>query len=488
MSYSELIQDCESMLRLGNGGAVSQKLRGISVHRIPRGTRLRLANIARRAGDWPQGLRLLRPVVYPKHRMEPASPGERAEYAALLLRAGSLAEAITSLKTIDPRQVPDASLFLAYAHIGKWEYAEAVSKLTEYLGLHPQPYSAFVAKVNLSSALISIERFDEAKDLLDKSIIDANQLGFTRLLGNCYELRSQVHFHQGRLSSCRDDLENATKTFGGQGTLDRLFIDKWKAVLAATSTGSIEQLLAFRQHSINNNYWEGVREADFHLLKTSFDLERCSHLFFGTPYGFYRQRLRTAFPFFQPSDCFYLNGGCENYFDLETAEFSSGEKLSSGKGVHKLIVNLARDLYRPLRVGELFSELFPNEHFDIDSSPNRIRQLVWRTRAELNRHRSGIQIVRTSGLYALRLSGPAGIRIPLHISKTDGSYRQLRILSRTFEGRHFSARQASESLDISLATAQRLLLNAIDRGEIIKIGQGNKVHYEFALQCPPVAS
>jgi tetratricopeptide (TPR) repeat protein len=482
-SFEDLIQQCDLALRAGRAAVAAKLLRSLIPSKVPRSYRLPLARICRRCDSFALGMKLLTPVIYPEKKgsRQPPSGAELAEFAALRMKIGSVDEALAILSRIDGANVLEAPLLRAFCHMAQWDYAPATEELKNYLALGPEPYPALVARVNLAASLISIQQFDEATDLLAKLIEDAKAGGFDRLRANCHELRSQIHLERGCDSECEQDLNSASLILTLQKTADQLYVQKWQAVLKARRTGSQEPLLVFKKEALARQSWENLREVDFQLLKIKFDHKLFQHLKWGTPYKAYRERICRILEQ-DPNEVenHYVFGDVEGrWLDLRTAKVSAGH-LNPGKQVHRLLAILLKDFYRPISVGALYADLFPGEHYNIFSSPDRVHQALRRTRRWLEQQDVLVEIKEFNGQFALRLEGPVAFVLGPEPKAIDSQAVILeRLRSAVRPDQSFSSPIVSEITELSLTSTVRFLNWALQSGYIVKSGLGRSTKYCF---------
>jgi hypothetical protein len=153
VSVQSLIADCDALLKQGKIAGVAAKLQTLSPASVEREDRLALANVCRRAGLFSLGLKLLTPIMHPDRMnpMLPPSAPETAEYAVLLMKIGSVSEALSLLQPLGTQQ---SLLYTGYCHMNQWEYSQAADFLLRYLQNPESPYQGMLAKVNLCAALV----------------------------------------------------------------------------------------------------------------------------------------------------------------------------------------------------------------------------------------------------------------------------------------------------------------------------------------------
>lgn len=481
-NYEALIQACESDIRLGRAQYAVRRLNTVNAYKVPRQWRLPIANLCRRTGQVALGLKLLSPAVYAEYnrKADPPSARELAEYSVLLLRSGSVAEALRTLDRVDHRQVPEAFLYRAFAHFARWDYPDAIPNLESYLQSKLSPYAELVGRVNLAAALVATTRYKQALEVLNQNIDLARSSGAARLLGNCLELRAQIRIDWDDYGQAKSDLNEAAAHFEGDPSASRAFVSKWLAVIDGLETHSIERLLAFRSESLNRKDWENVRESDLFISKIAFESQRFEHLYFGTSFPFYRSMIERYVGREVRSGEFIFGDPLGPRMDLSSGRIQGTDSEIPGKNMHRLIAGLMRDFYRPRSLGGIFSEVFPGEHFNIFHTPDRIHQLMRRTRIWLRDQKIPVKIVEDRGTYRLAISGSFAFRIPMEVRAKDTDELQFERVRRAFAAKsRFSAREAREKLGLPKSTFNRLVRWALEHGRIRVSGASTATQYEL---------
>lgn len=474
-----LLTECEAEIRAGRAQRAAHLLARLNVNEVPRELRLTFANLARRAGSLTLGLRLLTPLIHRDRNRwrDEATAAERAEYAVLLQYCGAVREALAQLEQVDARAVPEAQLYRAFCHFNRWEYAEAIPCLEAYLRGGLSPYAGLVGRVNLAAALVAAEENDRARALLEENIRHAADGGHARLRGNSLELRAQLHLRAGDYAAADADLEAAAALFSEEQTTDRLYVRKWQAVTASLRQKDRAPLLAFREEARRHGNWESVREADLFLLQVEFEPALFEKLIFGTPYPSYRRRITKLLRRW-PENSEFLHGSGPRVFDLVDATLDGQPILNSGKKIHRALEILSRDLYAPLKLGGLFAELFPGDHFDVNSSPDRVHQVLRRTRRWIEEHGLPLNLrAREGGDYALEVAAGLALRVPLHRPDVSPHALDFEKLRRLVPGDEFSPRDARAKLNLSLTGFNQLINWSLERGLVTREGRGRAVRY-----------
>ncbi len=481
MSLAEKLLAWDADLKGGRGRRVAEELSGLSLTTVLRQELWQVAKTARRAGSILLGLKVLSQVIHPDKRAAqgPPSAHELAEHAALLIQLGAVRESMQMLSKIDSRQIPDVLLYKSYGHFSRWEYSHAIPLLEDYLNHPLDSYSKIVGQINLAAAYIVNHQEKCAEDILLEVMEQARQKAFTRILGNCLELRAQMDIRAERWSSAKDSLNQARDLLIGDQSLDQFFVRKWTSVVSALELREHSILGPLREEALGRGEWETLREIDLNSLKIRFDPEVFKHLFFGTPYSAYRERVMAELQTKPEGSSFTLGEG-RILFDLESGEFSGAGLKAPPPLIRRVLQSLMRDLYRPVRLGRLFSELFPEDYFDVNSSPNRIHQALHRTRTWLAGHSIPIEITESSGFFRLQRGDGVAIRIPLNIVPSDSYSLRLQKLRTRFEGEAFSPKEAREILQMTPSTFKKFVAAAVQRQDVERSGASSAVYYRVA--------
>jgi len=479
----ELAQFCDAEIRKGNATVAAKKLAGLNTAQIPRSWRLPLAALCRRAGCYQVGLRLLTKVIYPVRKISaaPASPGEISEYAVLLLRIGALTESASLLTGVDGPSAPEALLYRAFCHFARWEHSEAIPLLRDYIPTQGENYSALVGRVNLAYALVSSGHFSEFFKLADEIFEVCESKNYLRLASNVYAMQAQAQLLNRNLDAASASILEARKRAGALAGNDLLFIDKWAAFAKALETKNLEEILSFRQRAYAASDWDGYRDADYFCLHIQFDQARFERLFFGSPFGAFRTKLQSQFHARPRNSSLIVGDAGGRLLDIQRGLFSNEKIDAYGRKAHQTIEVFFRDLYRPLGLGALFSELFPGEHFNVFTSPDRLHQILHRTRDWLGSQGQPLQFERNRGFYSLKINPGFAVKIDLHKNQITSAQLEFQKLVENMGGgaESFSAKEAQIRSGIPRTSLQRLLSWALEIGRLQKLGMKNSTRYQF---------
>lgn len=478
--YHELINECDLLIKAGKISHVANLISELTISQIPRRARPGLAKCCRRIGMIGSGLRILHPAIRgTKILTEPASATEICEYAALLSRNGSVHEALELLKNVDSTLAPEAFLYQGQCHILTWEYAEAIDCFKSFLHSTSDDYSKLIARVNLISGYIVLSKLNEAVAILVETIELAKQSKATRLLANCYELWGQVYFWQNDFSSARGMLNLASEIFSSAQSFDQLLILKTQSIMQSIEENSVKPLTDFRSLAVERKNWESVREADLFILKISADQRNLDHLIFGTPKMAYRRRIEMLVGVL-PNQSYVLGSEQGPQLDIQTGIVVDANSLPVGKKVHQVLSTLIKDFYAPINIGTLFYELYPDEYFDIDSSPFRVRQAILRTRQWLDKNKIPASIQQSEGAYKFLITGEFGIKIQLNPPTVNPTMvRWLQLKEKLSPGISVTSEQICEHMGWSRTTFRRLADWACENNELKRFGIGKATTYQM---------
>lgn len=473
-------------IRRGRAAEAAAALRRIARRGVPAAHRAEFANLAWRAGLADVGARVLCPIVRGAGR-HPASarPAEIAEYAACLIRLDASEEALVLLEGLGGRATKQATLYEAYAHITRWNYARAIPLLGAYLrDARPEPYERLVARVNLASALVYERRHVDAEALLRELLHEASVKKLALALGVVLELSASHFVLQGKLHRAGPLLERGEKELAGADPVVRFLVRKWQGILRYLETKGRDAaaLDAIRREAASRAQWETIRDCDRVEAVTARNEELLLKLFFGTPYETFREKLvREAGPLAIPSSLVWDLGtgrGRAASVDLTTGETASAGALRPGSVAYRLLRCLASDFYRPFRVAALYAHAYEGAYFNPETSPGQLHVGVRRLRRWLAAGRIPLDVVEAGGAYRLVATG----RVELSVPRPDATDLDPPLVGRlraALAASAFSVHDAARALAVSRRSAQRLLAEAEAQGRLARLGRGRSTRYEW---------
>lgn len=477
MDLAKLIAKTGELIQRGQLASAIRILRDINCASVPDRSRLELARLCRRTGLIAQGLRLLNPRV--RGTSDP-TPNESVEYAILILRNGGVAEARKIAEGISPTLAPEVLFCLASVHVAQWDYATAKNLLAQYANVAPTPYAQRIARLNLGAAMVVTGDLEDARVLLDELGSAAAADGQGRLLANSLELRAQIAIEQRDFVLARRFLAEGRAHLGDGNTADQFHLRKWETIVSALESHNVDLLEAFRTEAIKRGDFESVRECDLYKQIICYDEDGFNFLVFGNPHLHYRERIFTKTGH-RPSKERYDFGAGGACLNLATGELEGGAAhVPSGRRHHQLISALTRDFYAPVLPGELFALLFPREHFNPFSSPQKLRQSICRCRKWLRDEGLNLEITAENSRYSLSPSDQVRIRLTLDRAEVGEARPKLARLHQRFSQSWFTAREARSHLQMPLTTCRNVLRWGLDHHLLESRGRGSATQYRLA--------
>lgn len=501
MDFEALIEQLNQKIRSGDIQSVREALSALQVAKVPRPKAADLADLARRVRmeDW--GLRLLRPFVRPLEiqNMVP-TPQELTVYAGLLIKVGALPEALNILENLPSKQDPLVLTLMSQLFIHQWNYKRATPYLQKILRhSKTDAYQKCIAQVNLVGALLFLEKKDEAQTTLNEVFETCREHQWDLLYGNALELAAQLAVLQRNPERAKYFLDQASQRVG-QHSHYSFFIEKWRALseLLELKPGTepselvLLKMEKLRQKAHSINSWESVRDLDFYIGKYLNHDHLLLSVYFGTPYESYRERIETILKN-RNSDIpdFYIrkltDTPAERALSLATGN-EIGESLANplkpGQMLYRLLNILAKDFYKPLGLGELFSSLYPDEYFNPDSSGERVSQAIKQFRQWARMNQVPMDVLVTSNRFSLIATGPYALQISRGMRSATklteaGFENQLQTLKKKWPYQSFSSQKAATELQISVSSATKLLKKAVDQKQIYKSGSARSTLYRF---------
>lgn len=481
LNLEKLINSCDLAIKGGNLLAVKGYLSQLNTARVPRKWRLPLANICRRAGLPAEGLRLLARIVYPggKKASAIATSAELTEYAALLIRSDSYGEAQAVLKKVNFAEASEAHLIRAFVHFSQFEYHQAVPLLESYCKSDIADYARLVGKVNLALALVSSGQEHLADQCINDIYAKVAETGKKRLQANCHAVKAQSRFQNGDFAAALSEAELGMSIFNSTNSSDKILLLRWQAFAKGRLESSMQPLTEFRQIAVNSSEFDDIREADLQILNMSFNESLFHHLIFGSPYPEFRNRVYKSIGHRLKSEFYKFGENDSPCLDLISGSTNQKQIFKPGSTSYQLLSVLLADLYRPNKIRGLFSKLYPNEHFDVGTSPDRIHQALRRLRMTLQDEKIPVSILETDGIYRLQIDGSFAFQLPLENQPVDSMGFHLKCLS-TLDG-GFTARDAQTKLGLSKTMVHLILQNGVESGKLQREGNTNRtITYKIA--------
>lgn len=493
LDFASALWQIDEHIKGGRSRQAVELLRGMNTSKIPREHIASFANLSWRAGLPTLALRVLSPIITPKPGMLiQANDREKLECACALIRIGGFREAQLILQNLDAKKLHKVYLYSAFVAISQWDYKSAISPLLSYIEtLTKDSYEWAVAATNLAAAYLAIQDISSSSCLLTELKIHCKKHGNIRLLTNIHELLCQLHVLSEDWNSAKQEVQAGHLLISETNTLEALFFQKWQTFAEALQFGNHKNanaILKLREKASLLQHWETVRDCDLYLAKLTDNDFLFNRVYYGTPYEIYRDRICRLTGRVRPqSRHLWLTSEETNQikldrrFDIESGHFNKESVFSKHANVlHRMLIALARDLYRPARIASLHHATFPDEHYSVEHSPNRVHQIIFRLRKNLNSHDCGISIEQRGSLYQIQIREGASVRI----CKSYKNQPQLmslieQIFSNKEENSSISTHDITQTLGCTLRSAQRLLKQAHEQGLVTRTVVATKSVYNL---------
>ncbi|MGE4131354.1 MAG: hypothetical protein AB7F86_06930 [Bdellovibrionales bacterium] len=490
-SFRDRIQAWDAAIRGGQLASIRPQLEQILVSDVPRSLRAKFAQILIRAGLARKALKVLISVVRSGPDIRPdSSVGDRLAYALALIREGLSAEANQFLEMV-PDQRPEKHLYLGYLHQTMWNYSEAVPNLRRYLAMADvSDYERAIAKVNLLASLIETGEFQEAEAIAETLRQEASCHNWGLLTSNLAELTAQMACRQKQWNRARVALAEVESSLAGKSNISGLFVQKWKAFAELFESGSpsaVSAVRSVRQKANELQHWETVRDCDRAVAEVSRDVDLFQFVYFGTPHSSFRKDMQNrCSSWFTPPDHFLLGKSNTQELDLSSGRINGNETLfKPGQLLHRCLIALIQDFYRPVSLGNFYAHAFPGEYFNAHTSPIKVATAISRLRARLASNNLSIQIeVKDQAFMAFVDAAKLTIRLSnpdLRTSQLDLSVSGFLSVMREQNGtRPFTSKDVQNLLKISRASAVRLLDKCVQCRQVTRNGMARSTFYRIA--------
>jgi hypothetical protein len=479
---AELLANLDELTKQGRRTAVMKELAKILKAGPAIGIRPALARIANRNQAYVLAMRIQQPIIRAhRENVAKASAETWNVYASSLMGIGALEEAEAALKFT--KGLPEALLTEAFVHFARWDYAKAIPFLERH-GRSKQvaPYQKLVGRINLLAGHIAVGDIREARALAE-SLIPVLEAGEnTKLLfGNSLELRAQLEMLEGNFAAALSSLDRSAEILQALPGRYLLYVNKWRAVaklsLDPTDAEARAALAEVRQEAKLVRNWETIRDCDFHLARLTGDNVLLQRILLGTPYAGYRARVKSIFGIDVESDK-HLEYNPASQNQTPKRLIWQIEDQSCGSS-WPLVQAMTKDIYRPPRMGVVFSALYPGEYFDPFSSPGRVRNSIFRFNDIAAELKIPFRLRMRHGDFLFE--GPSEVGIGLERRARSVAPWQMELAKfKTANGaRSFTSSDLAEFLTMTPRSAVSLIEKAVAVRKLEKMGRGKNTRYIF---------
>ncbi len=457
---------------------------------------LHFANICRRAGLPLISLKCLRPWIFLDSMVRSdAAKAAKVMYAAALFNIGANKEASSFFHGISEDQFPEILLHESFGLFREWRYKKSIPLLRRYIQ-HTSltDYQRLVGKVNLIAALIFVG--ESTDKLMKESMQQAQKMNASLLYSNLLELQAQESIVKGQTDMAMQALQKASQFLSQGSSAYDLHLQKWTWFLRAQSGQESMQKLAQDRHEIQKkavqlNHRETLRDMDLYWGHFAEDDSYIQKVWYGSPYTHYRDRIHklTGKDLSGLQEHSYIwTPDSEDHHDQKVRMQLPLDLQDQGSSLTdqglKILRLLSQDFYRPVRIGELFSQLYPDEHFDPHHSVDRLKKGLHRTRISLQELKLDLHLQWRKS--EIQLTGTSSLKIktlPLPSKKMQSQVPISEKWALPLEGKIFSRQDLQQASGYSESTFQRKIQMWLEEGSLIELRdkhQARKKYYTFA--------
>ncbi len=491
--WALLLDQLEKQVVGGQHLEVKEALQELSLTHIPDDLKGAFAELAWRSSEHLTSLKILSKTVFPENELA-SQPTDREKfiYATALGNLGAAEEAIQMFDTIDADAEPEVWLRKSLAHFRVWNYPPTITFLKKFIAQKSLPdYRRLIGQVNLAAALIVDGQYAEAEDLLVDIQSQCEKNQYLLLLGNSYELRAQIYFFQKDYPKSLSHLAKSAELLKNQGGEFLLYCEKWKVLCEAfqnKSDHTIQAIHKLRQKAFEQSHWETIRDCDLFESILTDNEELARKVILGTPFEYYRQRARRHLgKNILPRGHFHWLLESNPQPDQEIFHFNPYQVQNKTEALHSkpqllaLFEALTMDFYKPNHIGLLFQRIYKDEKFNAFTSPNRILGLIRRLDQWFEEQKVPLRVRMKKSEFILQALEGHKVQILVQrgktLSKKEGDLTKLREL---FRDRSFTSQHVADQMQISKASAQTLLQQALAVRIVIKHGTGRSTVYSLA--------
>lgn len=367
------------------------------------------AQFARRLGLFKYAVKVLWSSIYQEKKY---NDSDILEFAASIRGLGLVNQSLNLLSRVSDQ--PNKFLYCAYGLINKWDYKNAAIFLEKYIA---QPNISekqiIVAKLNLASCYVATLEFENALEIVAK-IENLAREKYIQLYLNSQEIKGQIYIQQKRFSEAHQVLNYAREKSENEIGNTSLFIKKWHILLDCYEgklAFSDDKIFEFKKTIRTQKHWETLRDFDLHVGLAFKNNSLVNHVYFGSPHEAYKERIKKlSLLTFYPNYIWINQVGTNN----QAYGFDSFEKIKSypeGMLLHRLLLVLLSDFYRPWGVGRIFDSLFPQSIYDPFSSPKKIYRLIEKLKNVILEDNIPLELKATKQGYRLRPQGKCYVKI-----------------------------------------------------------------------------
>lgn len=492
--YQELIEEYNLLIKSGKTLACRNQFNKLRLHLIPRKYRVEFSRIAARLNLPVKSFQILRDIVFTEKINIIPTDEEIMQIGMAFRQLGALAYAERLFKKVDENHQPIVLLNRAAILFNSWDYSSAIPLIEKFIVLNKEKdLEKLIGLVNLAAALTFVQDFEKLPRVLEEAQLLCHRLNHHLFFANLLEIEAQYLIHQGRLSQAKTLLQKADSLIEDEGSIYKLFIQKWLAIIEImqrVDLVNLRKLDQIREKAISLKHWETIRDCDFYFAVLKKDKYLFHRLYFGTPYLSYRQRLgkamndSTVLPeTFEWSGNFpYREIATRKKIEIDLSSNTitlGNKKFDQFHSMAQLLKCLCADFYLPQKPVNIFLKMFPDELVDPSSAIQRIFNAVSQLNSTLKSEKIPLKIEMESEGYKLNFFGPVIIKIPQSIDFSNRQNYFNNQLQKTFSESSFTSIQVVEALGMPKRTIQRLLNAAVENDHVVSFKEGQRTLYRL---------
>ena len=474
-----LFEEIERLITSGNLNKAQAMLVNVAKPSLSRSFLRPIANLACRA-DMPRtAIRLLNPLVRGENENEKSQAEEEeiATYAFALCRIGAIEEGIVLFESVKEKSGPESLFLMALAHITQWNYPRAIELLSEYvLSEGITPYQKLLGEVNLATSLVNEGNLSEAEEIFARVEIAAEKMGQSFLLGKTHYFRAEIDLLRKNPRAALLRLKKAGGYLGDSSLSDKLLLELRMAVAGLQmNPHSVSELRKIKPRAVKLRVFEAARTCDFYEAVTTKNHALAIHVYFGSPSPYFRASLLQLWnePLELPEAYLWQLGEKKAVKTIDLNEELKDLKI--GGATHKLLWALTTDFYSSFSIPKLFSRVYGNEFYNPKSTPEKVKQGIHRLRDWFRESRLPLKLQVEKSHYRLASSKPYCVVVRRTEVKDRKEKTIDKILAAFPDG--FSSSEAVRLFPIAQRSLIRILSEAVERGELTRIGSGRGVRY-----------
>lgn len=232
--------------------------------------------------------------------------------------------------------------------------------------------------LNYASALAFLGEYEKCHYYLDEVIKVSTTNSWKLLIGNALESKGYVDMEQNELNRASESLEQADIFLEESNPRYKLFVSMWKALIelkkSPTSENAYNNLERIRNSALEIGSWNSVRKIDMYASIFTKDIYKLQYVYAGSPYSQFQYKINSLFGKNVLEDNNYLlKYGNKPRYVLNikngTLTFHDNLLIEFTKTMKALLSSLLKDFYRQPLIPQIFCEMYPDEYFNPNSSP-----------------------------------------------------------------------------------------------------------------------